>query len=67
MPLTQIFLYSRAYVYDLKNNQSNQTYLRGLTDLAHSLGMKVYADGVCSQQDENILFEIGFDGVVALY
>lgn len=56
-----------AYVYDLKNNQSNQTYLRGLTDLAHSLGMKVYADGVCSQQDENILFEIGFDGVVALY
>ena len=53
-----------AYVYDLKNNQTNQTYLRGLSDLAHSLGMKVYADGVCSTQDENILFEIGFDGVV---
>ena len=54
-----------AYVYDLKNNQSNQTYLRGLSDLAHSLGMKVYADGVCSQQDENILFEIGFDGAIS--
>ncbi|WP_137167919.1 bifunctional diguanylate cyclase/phosphodiesterase [Salinimonas lutimaris] len=55
-----------AYVYDLKNNQSNQTYLRGLSDLAHSLGMKVYADGVCSVQDENILFEAGFDGVISL-
>lgn len=53
-----------AYVYDLKNNQTNQTYLRGLCDLAHSLGMKVYADGVGSPADRNILFEIGFDGVV---
>lgn len=53
-----------AYVYDLKNNQTNQTYLRGLSDLAHSLGMNVFADGVGSSQDENILFEIGFDGVV---
>lgn len=53
-----------AYVYDLKNNQTNQTYLRGLCDLAHSLGMKVYADGVGSSPDRDILFEIGFDGVV---
>ena len=53
-----------AYVYDLKNNQTNQTYLRGLCDLAHSLGMKVYADGVGSELDKDILFEIGFDGVV---
>ncbi|MAP22248.1 MAG: hypothetical protein CL589_04775 [Alteromonadaceae bacterium] len=55
-----------AYVYDVKNNQVNQIYLRGLSDLAHSLGMKVYADGVLTESDEEVLFSLGFDGVIRM-
>jgi len=55
-----------AYVFDVKNNLTNQTYLRGLCDLAHSLGMDVYADSVLSDDDESILFTLGFDGVARL-
>ena len=55
-----------AYVYDVKNNQANQIYLRGLSDLAHSLGMKVYADGVLTESDEEVLFSLGFDGVIRI-
>jgi len=55
-----------TYVYDVVNNRSNQVYLNGLADLAHSLGMAVIADGVVSEKDEEVLLSIGFDGVARL-
>ena len=55
-----------TYVYDVVNNRSNQFYLNGLADLAHSLGMAVIADGVVSEKDEEVLLSIGFDGVARL-
>lgn len=55
-----------TYVYDVVNNRSNQVYLNGLADLAHSLGMAVIADGVVSQKDEEVLLAIGFDGITRL-
>ena len=55
-----------TYVYDVVNNRSNQVYLNGLADLAHSLGMAVIADGVVSQKDEEVLISMGFDGITRL-
>lgn len=55
-----------AYVFDIGNNQSNLIYLRGLADLAHSLGMTIFADGVRSENDFRILIDIGFDGLAKI-
>lgn len=55
-----------AYVFDIGNNQTNLIYLRGLADLAHSLGMSIMADGVRSENDACILIDIGFDGIAKL-
>ncbi|BFM09170.1 LapD/MoxY N-terminal periplasmic domain-containing protein [Halioxenophilus aromaticivorans] len=52
-----------AFVHDVLNNPTNQAYLRGIADLAHSLGMKVYANGFIGADGEKLLFEIGFDGL----
>ncbi|MEP4889327.1 MAG: LapD/MoxY N-terminal periplasmic domain-containing protein [Aliiglaciecola sp.] len=55
-----------AFVFDVSNNKSNQEYLTGLCNLAHSLGMTIIADGVTNIHDEGVLMTLGFDGYITL-
>ena len=47
------------FICDVENNEASQTVVRGMVDLAHSLGLSVVAEGVESQAQLNFLTEIG--------
>lgn len=51
-----------SFVRDLHNNAGNQTFLKGLTHIAHSISMLVIAEGVTSAEELQALKEVGFDG-----
>ncbi|WP_024611942.1 LapD/MoxY N-terminal periplasmic domain-containing protein [Pseudoalteromonas sp. TB64] len=52
------------YGHNISYSQGNQTFLRGVCTLAHSIGIKVVAQGVTSQDDLDTLINLGFDGVI---
>ena len=52
------------YAHNISYSQDNQTFLRGVCTLAHSIGIKVVAQGVTSQDDIDTLVNLGFDGVI---
>ncbi|MEL0640645.1 LapD/MoxY N-terminal periplasmic domain-containing protein [Pseudoalteromonas aliena] len=52
-----------VYGHNISYSQDNQTFLRGVCTLAHSIGIKVVAQGVTSQDDIDTLINLGFDGV----
>ncbi|TMN71487.1 GGDEF domain-containing protein [Pseudoalteromonas sp. S1727] len=54
-----------VYGHNISYSQDNQTFLRGLCSLAHSIGIKVIAEGVKSPEDQQTLKGIGFDGYVS--
>lgn len=47
----------------IAENQEHQSLLRGVSTLAHSLGITVIAEGVETQTAARTLFELGMDGV----
>ncbi len=51
-----------SFVRDLHNNPGNQTFLKGLTHIAHSIGMLVIAEGVASEGELQALKSVEFDG-----
>ncbi|MES2604983.1 MAG: EAL domain-containing protein [Pseudomonadota bacterium] len=51
-----------SFVRDLHNNPGNQTFLKGLTHIAHSISMLVIAEGVASDEEFQALKVVGFDG-----
>lgn len=51
-----------SYIRDIGQNVGNQDMLRGLTKMAHALGIVVIALGVESMDDLPLLAELGFDG-----
>lgn len=55
-----------VYCHNISFNDSNQSFLRGVCSLAHSLGIKVVAEGVKNPSDQSTLKGLGFDGVVAV-
>ena len=51
-----------SFVRDLPTNPGNQTFLKGLTHIAHSIGMLVIAEGVTSAAELQALKGVDFDG-----
>jgi EAL domain-containing protein (putative c-di-GMP-specific phosphodiesterase class I)/GGDEF domain-containing protein len=51
-----------SFVRDLDGNAGNQAFLKGLSTIAHSIGLKVIAEGVTNLADLQALGPLGFDG-----
>ena len=52
-----------SFIRDVDSNAGNQAFLVGLCDIAHKIGIRVFAEGVETQAEMKKLLEIGFDGV----
>lgn len=50
-----------SFVRGLESNPGNQAFLRGLSSIAHGIGMKVIAEGVISEAELAALAAVGFD------
>lgn len=51
-----------SFVRGIDNHAGNQTFLKGLAGIAHSMGIQVYAEGVTSADEMAMLQTLGFDG-----
>ncbi|MFU2508094.1 LapD/MoxY N-terminal periplasmic domain-containing protein [Pseudoalteromonas sp. ASV78] len=54
-----------VYGHNISYSQDNQTFLRGICSLAHSIGITVIAEGVKNPEDQTTLQALGFDGFVS--
>ncbi|MFO7542665.1 MAG: EAL domain-containing protein [Thiobacillus sp.] len=52
-----------AIIRDIDQSPGNQTFLRGLCTIAHTMGMMTIAEGVLNQQEIDCLKELGFKGM----
>jgi diguanylate cyclase (GGDEF)-like protein len=52
-----------AIIRDIDQSVGNQTFLRGLCTIAHTMGMMTIAEGVLNQQETACLKELGFKGM----
>jgi EAL domain-containing protein (putative c-di-GMP-specific phosphodiesterase class I) len=52
-----------SFVQGLQTNPGNQAFLKGLSSIAHGIGLQVFAEGVDSEDDLLALSASGFDGV----
>ncbi|WP_116369120.1 EAL domain-containing protein [Parahaliea mediterranea] len=52
-----------SFVRDVNNNVANQTLLRTLCTVGHSVGVKVIAEGVRTPEEIEMLQELGIDGI----
>lgn len=53
----------RTIIRDIDQNPGNQTFLRGLCTIAHTMGMMTIAEGVNTQDEARMLRELGFKGM----
>ena len=53
-----------SFVHGLESNPGNQAFLRGLSTIAHGIGMKVIAEGVASEDELAALGPVGFDAAM---
>jgi EAL domain-containing protein (putative c-di-GMP-specific phosphodiesterase class I)/GGDEF domain-containing protein len=51
-----------SFIRGLDGNAGNQAFLKGLSTIAHSIGLKVIAEGVTNLADLHALSALGFDG-----
>ena len=51
-----------SFVRDVDTNTGNQSFLKGLAIMAHSIGMIVIAEGVLTEAELKTLKKLGFDG-----
>ena len=51
-----------SFIRDLDSNPGNQAFLKGLSAIAHNIGLQVYAEGVITTAELNALQTAGFDG-----
>jgi diguanylate cyclase (GGDEF)-like protein len=51
-----------SFVRGLESNSGNQAFLKGLSGIAHSIGLQVLAEGVASSAELEALTLVGFDG-----
>ncbi len=54
---------SAAVIRGIDQNPGNQTFLRGLATIAHTMGMQVIAEGVTTHTEAEQLDALGFDGL----
>ncbi|HQU88448.1 MAG TPA: GGDEF domain-containing protein, partial [Denitromonas sp.] len=54
---------SAAVIRGIDQNPGNQTFLRGLATIAHTMGMQVIAEGVATHTEAEQLDALGFDGL----
>jgi diguanylate cyclase (GGDEF)-like protein len=52
-----------AIIRDIDQNLGNQTFLRGLCTIAHTMGMMPIAEGVLNTREAACLKELGFKGM----
>ncbi len=52
-----------SLVRGVDTSPEQQTILRGMATLCHSIGVKAIAEGVDSLQESELLYELGMDGV----
>lgn len=52
-----------SVIHDIHLNPGNQAFLRGLSLIAHTMGMITIAEGVRSDEELSILPELGVDGM----
>lgn len=53
----------RTIIRDIDQNPGNQTFLRGLCTIAHTMGMMTIAEGVLNEREAVCLQELGFKGM----
>ena len=46
----------------IDSNPGNVAFLKGLSSIAHGIGLQVLAEGVASQAEFETLRKLGFDG-----
>lgn len=51
-----------SFTRRLEGNPGNQAFLKGVTAIAHNIGLLVIAEGVASDAEFPLLKEVGFDG-----
>jgi diguanylate cyclase (GGDEF)-like protein len=51
-----------SFIRGLDRNVGNQAFLKGLSTIAHGIGLQVIAEGVTSQAELQALGSLGFDG-----
>lgn len=54
---------SAGVVRDIDGNPGNQTFLRGLATIGHTMGMLLIAEGVVNDREAQQLLALGFDGM----
>ncbi|MFA5083349.1 MAG: EAL domain-containing protein, partial [Hydrogenophilaceae bacterium] len=55
-----------GFIQGIDGNPGNQAFLTGLCEIAHRIGIQVYAEGVETEAELAKLAEIGFDGVTGV-
>lgn len=51
----------KIFLQDIANSRSEQTFIRTITELCHSMGMEVVQEGVEEERDMDILRPMGID------
>ncbi len=51
-----------SFIRGLENNRGNAAFLKGLSSIAHSIGLQVIAEGVTTWAELQVLGTLGFDG-----
>lgn len=51
-----------SFIHGLDSHPGNQSFLKGLSAIAHGIGLQVMAEGVTTQAELQALQAIGFDG-----
>jgi EAL domain-containing protein (putative c-di-GMP-specific phosphodiesterase class I) len=57
----------RSFVRDLETDQNDRAIAEAIVVMAHKLGLKTIAEGVETEQQKNILAEVGCDYVQGYY
>jgi EAL domain-containing protein (putative c-di-GMP-specific phosphodiesterase class I) len=52
-----------SIIHDIDKSPGNQTFLRGVCTIAHTMGMMAIAEGVLNQHENHCLVGLGFDGM----
>lgn len=55
-----------SFIHDLDRHTGNQAFLAGLVEIAHRIGMQVYAEGVEREEELLMVERLGFDGASGL-
>lgn len=52
-----------SFIRNIDQNQANQQFVQGLTQVMHRLGVPVYAEGVTSSPELSLIAPLGLDGM----